>query len=151
MPGAAEAAPQAGAASAFADTNIRVYAHLKAPGDLRHERALALVQGRAHLVISPQVVAEYYSVVLRNAQTDAWIQASLRAICARSRLQPANAELLSTALDLRNRHGFSLRDCQIAAAALLARCATLLTEDLQHGQLLGERLRVLNPLRDVAA
>ena len=65
---------------------------------------------------------------------------------ARTRLQPANADVLSTALDLRNRHGFSFWDCQIAAAALQARCASLLTEDLQHGQVLDERLRVVNPL-----
>jgi predicted nucleic acid-binding protein len=137
--------------AAFVDTNIWVYAHLKAPGDVRHERALAMVQSRDDLVISPQVVAEYYSVMLRNAQTDAWIQANLRAIFARARLQPANAELLATALHLRKRHGFSFWDCQIAAAALQARCATLLTEDLQHGQVLDERLRVVNPLLNGAS
>jgi predicted nucleic acid-binding protein len=59
--------------------------------------------------------------------------------------------VLSTALDLRNRHGFSFWDCQIVAAALLARCTTLLTEDLQHGQLIDERLRVTNPFREAAA
>lgn len=147
MPGPNEG----GAAAAFVDTNIWVYAHLKAPGDARHERALALVQSRAGLVISPQVVAEYYNVMLRNAQTDTWIQANLRAMFARSRLQPANADVLSTALELRNRHGFSFWDCQIVAAALLARCATLLTEDLQHGQLIEARLRVTNPFREPAA
>ena len=143
MPGANEA----GAASAFVDTNIWVYAHLRAPGDVRHERALALVQGRANLVVSPQVVAEYYGVMLRNAQADAWIQANLRAIFARSRLQPANAEMLSIALEMRNRHGFSFWDCQIVAAALLARCNTLLTEDLPHGQMVEGCLRVVDPLR----
>lgn len=145
MPAANEAGP------AFVDTNIWVYAHLKAPDDGRHERALLVVQRGGDLVISPQVVAEYYSVMRRNAQTDAWIQANLRAMFARTRLQPANAELLSTALALRNRYGFSFWDCQIAAAALLARCATLLTEDLQHAQLIDARLRVIDPLRDVPA
>jgi predicted nucleic acid-binding protein len=56
--------------------------------------------------------------------------------------------MLSMALDLRNRYGFSFWDCQIAAAALQARCATLLTEDLQHGEVLDERLEVINPLRE---
>ena len=147
MPGPSEADQ----ASAFVDTNIWVYAHLKVPGDVRHERALALVQGRVDLVISPQVVAEYYNVMLRNAQTDSWIQANLRAMFARARLQPANADVLSIALDLRNRHGFSFWDCQIAAAALQARGGTLWTEDLQHGQVLDKRLRVVNPLRESAA
>ena len=48
--------PEAGPASAFVDTNIWVHAHLKVPGDPRHERALALVQSGLPLVISPQVV-----------------------------------------------------------------------------------------------
>lgn len=139
---------EANQASAFVDTNIWVYAHLKAPGDKRHERALSLVQTGTGLVISPQVVAEYYNVMLRNARDDAWIQANLRALFARTRLQPANAEVLDTALGLRNRYGFSFWDCQIAAAALQAGCGTLLTEDLQHGQLLEERLRVVNPFRE---
>jgi predicted nucleic acid-binding protein len=147
MPGPSDSA----GASVFVDTNIWVYAHLKAQGDARHEKALALVQSRIALVISPQVVAEYYSVMLRNAQTDSWIQSNLRAIFARARLQPANADLLSSALDLRNRHDFSFWDCQIVAAALLARCTTLLTEDLQHGQLIEPRLRVTNPFREAVA
>jgi predicted nucleic acid-binding protein len=142
MPDASEPGP----AAAFVDTNIWVYAHLKAPGDARHERALAVVQGGAEFVISPQVVAEYYSVMLRNAQTDTWIQANLRAMFARTKLQPANADMLIAALDLRKRFAFSFWDCQIAAAALQAGCATLLTEDLQHGQWLEKRLRVVNPL-----
>jgi predicted nucleic acid-binding protein len=145
MPGASEA----GRASAFVDTNIWVYAHLKAPGDARHERALAPVQADVDQIISPQVVDEYYNVMLCNERTDDWIQANLRALFARTRLHPANAEMLSTALALRNRYGFSFWDCQIAAAALQARCTTLLTEDLQHGQVLDERLHVVNPLREV--
>jgi len=143
MPGPSEA----GHVSAFVDTNIWVYAHLRVSGDERHQRASALLETRADLVISPQVVAEYYNVMLRNARTDAWIQANLRAMFARTRLQPANAEVLAAALALRNRYGFSFWDCQIAAAALQARCGTLLTEDMQHGQVLDERLRVVNPFR----
>ncbi len=143
MPGQSEA----GQAGSFVDTNIWVYAHLRVPGDQRHERALALVESGAGLVISPQVVAEYYNVMLRNARADAWIQANLRAMFARTRLQPANADVLATALSLRNRYGFSFWDCQIAAAALAARCATLLTEDLQHGQVLDKALQVVNPFR----
>ena len=135
------------AASAFVDTNIWAYAHLKAPDDIRHERALELVRGPAELVISPQVVAEYYSVMLRNDQSDTWIQSNLRAMFARTKLQPANADMLVTALALRNRFAFSFWDCQIAAAALEAKCRTLFTEDLQHGQLLDKTLRVVNPFR----
>lgn len=146
MSAAAEISP-----AAFVDTNLWVYAHLRAPGDPRHARALMLLRDTRGLVISPQVVAEYYNVMLRHGQTDGWIQANLRAMFARCRLQPANAELVAGALDLRNRLGFSFWDCQIVAAALLARCTTLFTEDLQHGQVIDGRLRILDPLREPAA
>lgn len=70
---------------------------------------------------------------------------------ARARLQPANADTLSAALDLRNRYALSFWDCQIAAAALIAGCTTLLTEDLEHGQVLDGRLQVIDPLREAPA
>lgn len=132
-------------ARVFIDTNVWVYAHLKSAGDSRHGLALARIENEADAVISPQVVAEYYAVMLRNARPDGWIQTNLRAIFARTRLQPANAAVLDAALSMRNRYGFSFWDCQIAAAALVAGCDTLLSEDLQHGQVLEDRLRVVNP------
>ena len=134
-------------AVAFVDTNIWVYAHLQAPGDPRHTQALSLLRSRRLWVISPQVVAEYYSVMLRNKRPDAWIQSNLRAMFARTLLQPANAAVLATALHLRTRCGFSFWDCQIAAAAIEARCGTVLTEDLQHGQVIDKVLTVVNPFR----
>ncbi len=134
--------------SCFIDTNIWVYAHLKKDGDVRHARALALLQSGEDFVISPQVVAQYYNVMLPNKQTDAWIQANLRAMFARTRLQPANAAVLSTALALRSRYGFSFWDCQIAASAVEAQCTTLWTENMQHGQVLSKVLKVVNPLLD---
>ena len=135
-------------AKVFIDTNLWVYAHLRVAGDARHTLALARVDSEPAAVISPQVVAEYYSVMLRNARPDDWIQSNLRAIFARTRLQPANAAVLNAALALRNRYGFSFWDCQIAAAALVAGCETLLTEDLQHGQVLEERLTIVNPFAE---
>ena len=144
MPGASEAA-----GPAFVDTNIWVYAHLAAPGDTRHAIALKLVESAGERVISPQVVAEYYSVMLRNSRSDAWIAANLRAMFARTRLQPANGAVVESALALRARYGFSFWDCQIIAAALQAGCSTLFTDDLQHGQVLEARLKVVNPFAAV--
>ena len=144
MSGASEAA-----GPAFVDTNIWVYAHLAVPGDTRHAIALKLVESKGERVISPQVVAEYYSVMLRNSRSDAWIAANLRAMFARTRLQPANGAVVESALALRARYGFSFWDCQIIAAALQAGCSTLFTDDLQHGQVLETRLKVVNPFAAV--
>lgn len=48
------------------------------------------------------------------------------------------------------RHRLAL-DCHVAAAAIVAGCKILLTEDLQHGQVLDESLQVFNPLLGAAA
>ncbi len=54
--------------------------------------------------------------------------------------------LYAEALHLRGRYGLAWYDSLIVAAALEARCATLLSEDLQHGLRIGE-LRVENPFQ----
>ena len=48
------------------------------------------------------------------------------------------------ALGLSGRYGFSIWDSLIVAAAAEARCSKLLTEDLQHGQVI-DGVRIENP------
>jgi len=47
------------------------------------------------------------------------------------------------------RHGYGIFDALIVAAALRAECETLWSEDMQHGAVIGERLRIVNPFRAV--
>jgi predicted nucleic acid-binding protein len=43
------------------------------------------------------------------------------------------------------RHGFSVYDAMIVAAALIAGCETLLSEDMADGMLVEDQLRIVNP------
>lgn len=129
----------------FIDTNIWIYAHLRKQGDPRHTHALALLENEIGAVISPQVTAEYYNVMLKSGQTDDWIQQNLAIMLSCYCLQPMDRAVLEQAWQIRKRYGFSIWDSQIIAAALQAGCDTLYTEDLQHGQQI-ETLRVQNPL-----
>jgi predicted nucleic acid-binding protein len=52
--------------------------------------------------------------------------------------------LYARTLELHGRYRFSFHDSLIIAAALQAGCTRLLTEDLQHGQMI-EGLRIENP------
>ena len=61
------------------------------------------------------------------------------------RVQPS-AALYTRTLDVQQRYRFSFYDSLIVAAALEAGCARLLSEDLQHGQLI-EGLTIENPFR----
>ncbi len=49
----------------FADTNIWVYAHLENPDDPRHQKASRIVLNTSSLVISIQVLNEYFQVTSR--------------------------------------------------------------------------------------
>jgi predicted nucleic acid-binding protein len=128
----------------FVDTNIWVYAHLRQPKDPRHPVALDLVSSLTDGVVSPQVAAEYYSVMLRAKREDSWIQENLAAILGYTRCQPHDQDVIRHSWVIRNRYGFSIWDSQILAAALAAKCKSLITEDLQHGQTI-EGLSVINP------
>ena len=50
-------------------------------------------------------------------------------------------------LEIVKRYSFSLYGSMIVAAALQADCRTLYSEDLQHGQVIEKRLKVINPFR----
>lgn len=130
----------------FIDTNIWIYAHLRKPGEPRHRIALELIESLSTGVISPQVTAEYYSVMLRSGQTDQWIQENLDTILRYVRLQPLNEAVVRGGWQIRNRYGFSIWDSRIVAAALEAGCRTLYSEDLQSGQKI-ETLTIVDPLQ----
>lgn len=130
----------------FVDTNIWVYAHLRAPNEPRHARALAFVETLIDGVISTQVMSEYYNVMLRAKQSDHWIQDNLDVILGYIRLQPLDERVVRQAWRIRQRYGFSIWDSQIVAAALEANCYKLYTEDLQHGQMI-ETLRIIDPFQ----
>jgi len=55
------------------------------------------------------------------------------------------AETHDLGLRLAERYGFSVYDAMIVAAALLAGCGILYSEDMQHGQRIEDRLTLCNP------
>jgi predicted nucleic acid-binding protein len=69
------------------------------------------------------------------------ILVTVRAICS---VAPLSVETHDLGLDLADRYGFSVYDSMIIAAALQAKCQTLYSEDMQHGQRIGG-LTIRNP------
>lgn len=60
---------------------------------------------------------------------------------------PVNTKTHEIGLRLAERYGFSVYDSFIVAAALQANCDTLWSEDMQHGMLVDQRLRIVNPFK----
>jgi len=132
----------------FVDTNVLVYVR-DASEPEKQPRAHAWLQrlwtthqGR----ISTQVLSEFYVTVTRKLQPGLSRQearADVSSLLSWHPL-PVDARLLTTALALEDRFELSWWDALIVGAGQSARCAWLLTEDLQDGQEFDD-LRVVNP------
>ncbi len=126
----------------FLDTNILVYAHREGDDRTAIARQILFEGG----VVSVQVLNEFASVA-RAKLGFTWpqVQEAIEKIVI---LCPAPRSLsIGThmrALGLSKSYGFSIWDGLIVAAAVEAKCSTLLTEDLQHGQFV-DGVRIENP------
>ena len=128
----------------FFDTNVLLYL---ASGDAtKADRAEAVVaRGGA---ISVQVLNEVTNVARRKMRMS-WDEthALLGTLRGLLRVHPLTMDVHETGLSLAERYGLSIYDAMIAAAAVHAGCDTLWSEDMQHGMMLGDRLRVADPFR----
>jgi predicted nucleic acid-binding protein len=131
----------------FLDTNIVIYSvarRLSLHDDARTRIAETIVgQGG---VISVQVLNEFADTVFRrHRQTWPVIREMLNVInelCGPA--IPLTLEVHQSAVDISVRYGFRIYDSLIIAAAEHAGCTTLYTEDLQHGQKVGN-VTIVNP------
>ena len=62
-------------------------------------------------------------------------------------VHPLTVETHEMGLRLAERQGLSVYDAMIAASALHASCDTLWSEDMRHGMVVDEGLRIVNPFR----
>jgi len=129
-------------AEIFLDTNVLVYANSQEDFRTAKARQLLLDGG----MVSVQVLNEFASVArAKLAMSWAEIQEAIEKIvilCPDPRA--LRIETHQRAVGLSKRYGFSIWDGLIVAAAAEARCSKLLTEDLQHGQVV-DGVRIENP------
>ncbi|MES1196003.1 MAG: PIN domain-containing protein [Steroidobacter sp.] len=129
-------------ADAFFDTSILLYL-LSKDAD-KADRAETLLAARG--VISVQVLNEFTAVATRKLKMPmSEVKEILETIRTMCRVEPVAVETHDRGIAIMERYGFSLYDSLLIAAALLAGCKTLYSEDLQHGQMIDRQLRVVNP------
>ena len=128
----------------FFDTNVLVYL---ASGDAaKADRAEALVGEGG--TVSVQVLNEMTNVARRKmglswAETRSFLSV-LRGLLP---VRPVAIKVHETGLALAERYGLAVFDAMIAAAALHTDCDTLFSEDMQDGNVLDDRVRIINPFR----
>jgi predicted nucleic acid-binding protein len=129
-------------ADSFFDTSVLLY--LLSNDSVRADRIETLLVARG--VISVQVLNEYAVVALRKLKMPLnevrEILDTIRAVCA---VEPITVETHDRGLAVFERYRFSLYDSMLVATALISGAKILYSEDLQHGQIIDNQLRVTNP------
>jgi predicted nucleic acid-binding protein len=130
-------------AKSFADTNIVLYTI--GQDQRKAEIARNLIKSEL-LIVSTQVVNETVSVCLRKLGfTKEKSYAFADKIMCRTHVISVDEAIVRKSADIAIQSQISNWDALIIAAALLADCDILYSEDMQHGQVFENRLTIVNP------
>lgn len=126
----------------FFDSNTLVYVISGEASKADRAEELLIAGG----VISVQVLNEF-ALVARRKHALSWdeIRLALGRIRSACRVEPLTEETHDLAVDIAERYGYRVYDSAILAAAFLASCPTVYSEDMQDGQVIEERLTIRNP------
>jgi predicted nucleic acid-binding protein len=126
----------------FADTNIVVYA-VGQDSDKRTKARQILAED---VTVSSQVINETVNVLIRkqgvNIVVAHEVAESLLDLCE---VVSVDGSTIRAAIRLVRRYKLSHWDSLIVAAALIAGCEKLYSQDMQNGQVFNEQLKVVNP------
>ena len=132
----------------FLDTNVLVYLFDRDEPGKRAVAARLLDERADQIVVSTQVLQEFYVAVTRKLGkplTEAEAEAAVRHLSALD-VVVVDTEIILAAVALSRRHRIAFWDALIVEAALSRGCTTLVSEDLQDGRRFGT-LAVENPFR----
>lgn len=132
----------------FLDSNVLVYSVDESPAEKgKHERAVELLSAQPeNLVVSTQVLQEFYVVTTRKLKSPLSEERAARAVRGIAKLDVVGVDvpLVLSAVDTSRTAQVSLWDALIIEAASRAGCERLLSEDLNAGQVI-RGVRIENP------
>lgn len=127
---------------AFLDTNIVLYAI----GQDAQKRTIARQLIAASPMVNAQVINESVNVCLKKLKFDKQqAYAFAETLMNKVNVLPVDETVIRKSAEIAIRHQLSNWDALIIAAALLAGCETVYSEDMQHGQIFETRMTVINP------
>lgn len=136
----------------FVDTNVFVYAADVVSTDVaKRDVASGLLAEEGGLVVSTQVLQEFYIVVTRKLRPAMSAEEAAESVQRMTRLEVVllDVPLVRQAIDTSRAATISLWDALVVEAAHYAKCERILTEDLSHGQTI-RGIAVHNPFRSAS-
>jgi predicted nucleic acid-binding protein len=129
----------------FVDSNILIYSY----SDLFHDKqtkARDLINSYDEVFISTQVMNEFVSAFVKKFKAE-WpdIMKSLDEITENYIVYTNNPVTVKKACNIAQKYQLSFYDSLIISAAIECGCNILYSEDMQHGQIIESRLKIVNP------
>ncbi len=132
----------------FLDTNILIYAYSKDEIAKQNVANSMLEVHGENIVISKQVVNELVNVLLKKFKlSSAAIENAILELDTFFPIADFDLKTQIKALHLKERYNFQYYDALIVATALENGCTILLSEDMQHQQIIESTLTIINPFK----
>jgi len=130
----------------FIDTNVLTYLFDSAEDEKQERAQQALATETREVFVSTQVLQELYVSLTKGKNPITTSEVAEQAVHEASKYSVVHvdAALVFSAIQIARNHRISFWDALIVGAAARAECETLLSEDLNAGQLI-EGVRIENP------
>jgi predicted nucleic acid-binding protein len=133
----------------FFDTNIFVYAYTSNE-EHKHNKVLDLfVKSKStnlRSCISSQVLNEFYAVeTIKYKLEHSEVIGYVKAMSNNFYVFAVTKDTSLYALSLKEKYHYSWWDSLVLASALENGCQTVYSEDMQHGQIIENSLKIINP------
>ena len=126
----------------FIDSNVVLYAFSK--NKRKKEIAKNIIRNRGN--ISIQVLNEVSNTLFKKSKLEPTIvKKSIDLLIKYFQVYEVKIYTIFRALDLKERYKFSYYDSLIIASAIENGCDILYSEDMQHKQVIDDKLTIINP------
>jgi len=130
---------------AFLDTNFLIY--LYSESELEKREVAYQILNAHYCVTSLQAFNEASNVWFKKygwngAKIQKYLD-NIEMVC--DEILMIGRGTITTALSLKDQYGYSYYDCLMLASALESNCDTIMTEDMNSGQVISSQLKIENP------
>jgi predicted nucleic acid-binding protein len=130
----------------FVDTNIWLYSIIDGQDYKKHKIAKKILSQTKNISVSTQVINEICANIRKKTDLP---EVEIRKIIAdfyqNYEVIAFNSEILLKASQLRENLNVSYWDSLVLSCAHFADCTFLISEDMQHNQLIDNQFRIFNP------
>ena len=133
----------------FIDTNILIYAYTEKEIEKQNIALEILYSNRKNIVISTQVVNEFSSALIRKYKVKPDILSPrVKELFTLFNVSLIYYSTIEKAFDLIQKYNFSYYDSLIVSSALENECSVLYSEDMHHGLVVENKLKIINPFKE---